>query len=73
MSFIGGLGLIMSNLMVVKKKVDSGVFDPTEVLADESVEQVVSAWEIVKKKGKRFTASSLVHLSSHLLTYSTRV
>jgi hypothetical protein len=39
------------NLYSVKKNVDSGVFDPSEVMSDKSVEEVVSAWAEVKKKG----------------------
>jgi hypothetical protein len=39
------------NLNSVKKNVDSGVFDPSEVMSDKSVEEVVSAWAEVKKKG----------------------
>jgi len=48
----GGLGRNLVNLNSVKKNVDSGVFDPSEVMSDKSVEEVVSAWAEVKKKAQ---------------------
>jgi hypothetical protein len=50
----GGLGRSLVNLNSVQAKVETGVFDMSEVSTYGSIDEVVNAWADVKKKGVLF-------------------